>query len=341
MSIESVPEAIPKSTPMEGEVLPPVFTIPPVAGFWRRLAAWLIDSLLLGIFGQIVGLIFAPFWFQAGSYGRFFGLGVIFLYFGIQNSKLCNGQTVGKRLMRIAVRDANNQPIGLWKSAARILLLAVPAMLNGWNLPILQNPVVSAVVTVIFLGLGGSILYTMVFNRGTRQGLHDLICGTYVVHMAGQPVEAFPKAARIHWIISGVIVGLSVVLLGVGYWVAPTFKQQPALAVPLKLYEILKTDDRFISMGVQDQMFYSNRSVPQHLLIIQGWYKGKISLKSSDALMTELAGVVMENVPEIDTYDGIKITLTSAYDLGIASAHISFSRAYSIEDWRKKIEAAP
>src|ERR671923_3070682 len=89
----------------------PVFTLPPIAGFWRRFLAWFIDSLLLGIIGQAIAVLFSSFFFSIGPYGRPIGLLFIIPYFGILNSKIGGGQTIGKRLMKIAVRNKNNEPI--------------------------------------------------------------------------------------------------------------------------------------------------------------------------------------------------------------------------------------
>ncbi|MFN0277042.1 MAG: RDD family protein [Pyrinomonadaceae bacterium] len=90
----------------EPPVNPSGNTVSPIASFWRRLAALIIDSLLLGIVGQIIGWTFSSFWFGIGPYGRFVGFIFIFFYFGLMNSKLGGGQTIGKRVLDMAVTDS-------------------------------------------------------------------------------------------------------------------------------------------------------------------------------------------------------------------------------------------
>src|SRR6187455_1232356 len=88
----------------------PIFTFPPIAGFWRRFFAWCIDLLLLGVIGQVIAVAFSSFLFSIGPYGRPIGLLFLIPYFGIMNSRIGGGQTVGKRWMQIAVRNRENDP---------------------------------------------------------------------------------------------------------------------------------------------------------------------------------------------------------------------------------------
>ena len=145
--LENIPEQITSE---------PIFTFPPIAGFWRRFFAWFVDSIILGVIGQIIGIAFASFFFSIGPYGRPIGLLFIIPYFGIMNSKIGGGQTLGKRWLKIAVRNNNNEPIELWRSIIRISLLALPALFNSWAIPIFQNYFVAWLVSLLIFGLGGS-----------------------------------------------------------------------------------------------------------------------------------------------------------------------------------------
>ena len=101
-------------------------TFPPIANFWRRIFALLLDYLIIGFAGFILSLPFAFLLFKIGPYGRLIGLFIILPYFGIMNSKICNGQTLGKRMLKIAVRNKNNRNISLQLSFARIAILLIP-----------------------------------------------------------------------------------------------------------------------------------------------------------------------------------------------------------------------
>lgn len=114
-------------------------------GFWRRLFAFIVDSLILGIFGLIIGTMFFDFFAEIGVLGLLFGFSIALLYFGIQNSSICGGQTIGKRLLKIRVVDKENETISLQRSFVRFMILGPPYFLNGALLPptLLNNFVVS------------------------------------------------------------------------------------------------------------------------------------------------------------------------------------------------------
>lgn len=56
----------PSSTTPEAEVQ--ASNIPPIAGFWLRVLAFLIDGAVLGVAGQVLGWSMSTFWFQVGPY---------------------------------------------------------------------------------------------------------------------------------------------------------------------------------------------------------------------------------------------------------------------------------
>ena len=315
----------------------PVFTFPPISGFWRRFLAWLLDVLILGIIGQIIGVVFSSFLFSIGPYGRPIGLLFTIPYFGIMNSKIGGGQTVGKRIMKIAVRNKDNEPIELWKSIIRISLLTLPSLFNQWSIPIFQNPIVVWFLSLIIFGLGGSIFYTMIFNRKARQGIHDLILGTYVVYIPGKPIESFPTTPRIHHIVTSVLIGIVAIGTLVMSLIAPSLLSKTSLAPVISLYNILQDDHRFFSVGVSDHTFYGSNGKTSHLLIVTVWNKGKLAENDRKEVIESIVKTVLENAENIDEYDGIQVKITSAYDIGIASANLSMSFSDSIEGWRIQI----
>jgi uncharacterized RDD family membrane protein YckC len=104
----------------------PAPTFPPIAGFWPRIGAFAIDGFMLVVIGQLLGWTLSAFWFRMGPYGRFVGLGLALLYFGLMESRIGDGQTVGMRLLKLAVRDRNNQPLAIGPSMLRTLLWVLP-----------------------------------------------------------------------------------------------------------------------------------------------------------------------------------------------------------------------
>jgi uncharacterized RDD family membrane protein YckC len=165
-----------------------------IAGFWRRLGAFAIDLILLMIIGAVLGvLLFDPL-ARMGAYARLIGFAIALAYFGICNSRLTGGQTLGKQWLGVRVVDANGQPLSLPRSLLRYIVLGAPFFLSGIA-PESQEGMTSALGFLYALAVGGSalaIVYLYLFNRRTRQSLHDLVVGSYVVRAAPNVATPFP-----------------------------------------------------------------------------------------------------------------------------------------------------
>lgn len=338
--LNSIPKLSIKPTdsePPENLLLLTENTVPPIASFWSRLAAWIIDSLLLGVTGQGIGWGFSSFWFEIGPYGRFVGLLFILLYFGLMNSKFGNGQTLGKRIFSIAVRDRENRVMTLSRSLIRTTITALPFLLNGWALPIFQNLALSLLLSVIIFGIGGAIIYTMIFNQGTRQGLHDLLCSTYVVNLNGDPIAALPLSNKIHKIISGAIVATSVFIAGIMGVVTSSFSTtESSFAYLYRSYQTLQADQRFFSASVFDNTSYAGQASSTRTLRVNVWYKGVPSTEEFEQITNDVAKVVLDEIKNIDDFDVIEISITSAYDLGIASGSFTSGDRQKPDVWRER-----
>jgi len=130
----------------------------PLADWWRRVAAIIIDWAVI-----MIPLGFATHSVDRPARVAIF-LAVATVYFSFLNGGP-HGQTLGKRVWQIRVRDAaTGGPLGLPKAGLRYL---VPALL-GAPLPILG-----------WLILATDGLWPLWDRR--RQALHDKLAGSVVV----------------------------------------------------------------------------------------------------------------------------------------------------------------
>ncbi|MBA4385678.1 MAG: hypothetical protein C0410_13145 [Anaerolinea sp.] len=319
--------------------IPPVISInfPAVAGFWRRFFAFFIDSMILGIVGQLIGLILSNPLYELGPYAKPFGLLFILPYFGILNSKLGHGQTLGKKILGIAVRNENNQPISLWRSLFRIALLQLPVFLNGFPFPKFGSFDLSIISSVFVFGFGGAILYTMVFNRGARQGLHDLILSTYVVNLKSEPKDKFPCSAKIHWIISGIWFGIVIISVGVISFINLSRISSIPFDSMTQANSSLANYPEVLTTGINDKTTTMNGVIKKRTLVVSLWVKGKYNEKESIINLPKYAEVVFSNFNDIDIYDGLTIYIINGFNLGIASVSINHNMSDNIENWRALI----
>lgn len=145
------------------------------AGFWRRVAAWIIDMLIIGAVHWFLVLTLGTWlivpWAMLGgvhdvAMARFFDVGlqpfgivVLWLYFALCESSALQA-TPGKLALGLQVTDEYGQRIGFGRATGRYfgkyisaLILGIGFLLAGWT--------------------------------ARKQALHDLMAGCCVVRKAG------------------------------------------------------------------------------------------------------------------------------------------------------------
>ena len=133
----------------------------PRASFWLRLAAAIIDGVLLGVIGSIITLIVGDV--LGAAVNLLLGLAY---YAYLEGS--ASGQTVGKRVMSIRVIDFNGAgPIGPGRALVRYI---------------------GRIVSAIPCGLG----YWWMLWDPEKQTWHDKFAATVVVPTSAYPVAAWP-----------------------------------------------------------------------------------------------------------------------------------------------------
>ncbi len=121
------------------------------SGFWRRVAAGIIDAIILTNAAWLINLIFVgPFAFTA--FAQFL---LSLLYFGVMESSALQA-TCGMMLLRIKIIGEQGQRISFWRACGREL---------------------ACIISTLTLGIG----YLMIAFTRKKQALHDMIAETYVI----------------------------------------------------------------------------------------------------------------------------------------------------------------
>jgi uncharacterized RDD family membrane protein YckC len=206
------------TSPSVSEQSQPVVKTTPVAGFWHRVAAFLIDFVVLGAAGMLFGSAVYRWAVTWGDAGRLLGFVVALLYFGLLNSRVGGGQTLGKRLLGTKVIDRGGNALSPMRSVLRFLVIAIPCVcvfdvdpappeeLSWQFVSFVSVGGPLAIATVA--GVGGALAYLFVFNRRARQSLHDLAAGSFVIR---RPTAAIPDGlatSPLHLIVIGCWLGL-------------------------------------------------------------------------------------------------------------------------------------
>ena len=308
-----------------------------ISGFWRRLVAFILDGIILGAPAFILGVFLFDQFAGLGGWGRIVGLLVAFLYFALMNSALGAGRTVGKRLMRIRVVDSNDSLITVGRSSARYLILAVPYFLNGTPIPpkILLGWI-GIVFSFIVFGIGFSIVYLFVFNRRTRQSLHDLVVGTFVVKTDRSREAPKPKVWAGHYVIVALIFIASIcapLFLG-GLITKSPFKD----LLPLQSSLMDLPDIRYASVFA-GKSFVSDSKGTRWTSDVSVAIQVNKRIQDYDAFANGMARKVFDNYPEARQKDRFILTVIYGYDIGIAHSNIYRGYNFSPAEWQQRIQS--
>jgi uncharacterized RDD family membrane protein YckC len=136
-----------------------------LAGFWRRLVAYIIDAIIVGIAAAVVEAIIGAIVHASGIdatgtgvRGGLVTLVIGLLYFGYLWSR--DGQTVGYMALGMRLVRVDGQPVTFLLGMLRYLLIYLSFAIC----------LIPAIISAFMIGLGGR-----------KQAIHDLIAGTLVL----------------------------------------------------------------------------------------------------------------------------------------------------------------
>jgi uncharacterized RDD family membrane protein YckC len=130
----------------------------PYGGFWRRVLAYVIDALVVGLVvtaaRAVIDARFNGAWPSAPAGWYLFSFAATWLYFALMESS-CLQATLGKLGLSMRVTDLRGNRISFARASGR------------WFAKILS---------VLFLNIG----FLMVAFTPRKRGLHDYVAGTLV-----------------------------------------------------------------------------------------------------------------------------------------------------------------
>ncbi len=316
-----------------------------ISGFWRRLSAFIIDAAVLAATGFLAGRIFFDFLAGTGPYGRLIGFVIAMLYFSLLNSSVAGGRTIGKRILKIRVVDGKGRPISPARSFIRFLIAGSPFFLNGAMIPpgAMLNPLVSLLIGLVFFFIGGSILYLYIFNYRTRQSLHDLVVGSYVVRTGSAQEMTAPPVWKGHFAAVGLIFAAVVVFTTV---VVPGVMGTESFAELLALQTRIRDTGLVNAAAVTSGVMYTSKAggavkekTEKTYLSIHAVLKERPA--DYDRIINILASIVMDRYAPVMEKDSVIVNVAYGYDIGIWSSWIRQRRQLSPGEWKKLLSRYP
>lgn len=299
------------------------------SGFWRRVFAFWIDGIIIAIPGWLIGWAFYEQLVQIGQSGRLIGFVIALCYFAVLNSSIGDGQTIGKRLLKIRVVDLQGGRIPLYRSTLRYLIFGVPYFCNGLTIDSQSMPLLILLGLIVF-GLGGGILYLFIFNRGNRRTLHDFAVGTLVVKAEPRAVPQLQPVWQGHFII---LVAL-LVSLGITGVMIPSLIQQEPFAELLVVQKSLSQEEGVHRVMVKNGTTWKGDSTTQ-------WYSVNIVVSDPHLDIEETANrfarMILIQGAGVDEKDLLVVNVMRGFDIGIASGWERQGFSFSPDVWRSKL----
>jgi uncharacterized RDD family membrane protein YckC len=301
---------------------------------WRRFLAYLTDSFVLGLIGFGAGSVFSQRFSELGLWGRLVGVCVAVAYFSFFDSGLADGQTPGKRWLNIRVVDLYGETISLGKAVVRSIVFAAPCFLFGLDLPVTRTPwAVSALLTAIVYGVGGSTIYLVAFEKNARQGSHDLAAGSYVVNAEDTGPVGARHIGAIHW----GILGSLILVFSVAAVVVQRRMDESVL------FRQMNGDARVIEglPGVQrarvrDLLLHNAGDAGASKVLRVSLIRSG-SVPNQEILAGQTARLLLQNDRSARGYDEISILVFNGYDIGIATHWNHREFVHTPGEWSQSI----
>lgn len=297
-----------------------------IEGFWRRLGALAIEYLLVALTCFLFGSVAFDLFAQMRGAERLFAFALALAYFGYWNSERGDGQTIGKRLLGIRVVDGHGNPLTTKRSLARYTLFGLPFVLNGLPLPAaLTISPVMAMYSLILLGFTLTTVYLYVFNRRTRQTLHDLAVGSYVVRAEGQIAKLpYAEVWRGHLFVAA---ALGLFALAAPAIVARWLPIDSATMLPM--YAAVIDEPDVVSAKVAQGSRATDNGRSEYLTTTI-----RLDTASFDdkAVARRFARLIAANSADASSILPVVVVLQYGYDMGYASAWKTQTHSFDREE---------
>lgn len=214
------------------------------------------------------------------------------------------------------------------------MVLQTPFFLNGMPLPPSAGIGYGGIAfSVAVFGLGLSLLYLFVFNRPTRQSLHDIIVGSYVVRVGTERLLK-PRIWPFHFVVVACIfLAAAAVPLG-----AARLAKQPFFQALLPAYNAVATQPEVaVAQVFAGSSFFwdpSRARQSRSYVLANIRLNQRISDKQREA--NKIAHIILDKYADAMSHDVLVVNVTEGYDIGIASWFSTQRYQHTPREWQSQ-----
>jgi hypothetical protein len=266
-----------------------------------------------------------------GNWAVLLGFTIFVLYYGLQNSALCKGQTLGKRILKIKVVSEIGQYLNPTQSLLRSLILTPMFIFNNIVLPIGYLSIAWTMVigTLMFI----QILLFLV-NRPSHQLLHDLIIKSVCVNANVEPQNVEKNKAKLALaIVVPIVIGLVgfmpisnmiVKMLGMSMQELSSLQQTVKQSTNAKLVGIhANYNKNFNTNEVTSAISYAI-DIPS--INIQ-------DKKLCTDSMAKVVSAISTSNSKVKDYNIIGVSIIQTVNIGLFKFNRNYSQSGSLQQW--------
>lgn len=314
-----------------------------VVGFWYRLLADVIDAILLGIFGFLLSFPLKSFFYGLGENGLYLGLIITFLYTGILQSHIGEGQSIAKRILKIQVLNLDGSYQSLPKSFFRYSIIAL-IFYSSWIymalssiFPFLNNKVLQSAFMffIVFLFLGVTIL--VVFHP-LKRGIHDLIAQSIVVRKGlfdSQKIEYLNQESKVKRAFMAWGSCCVILVAFSGYMLLINKEYMPLITGLLSIQKNIRENTGLKNITADHTWYFSKNAEGMQTkttsVNVFGFIE-KSKFDNEELRMAEIeksAKIVAASYSKIQECDYINVQVRTGFNIGISSVYYNETKSFN------------
>jgi uncharacterized RDD family membrane protein YckC len=279
----------------------------------KRVLALFLDFIILGVIGFVLSLFLEDFFVSLGVYGSLFGTIIIIGYFGILNSQIGKGQSLGKRAIDAKVVDTSGNHLNLSTSLLRASILFFPLM----NIELFSSGKIGTVIMVVLIMVIFATIYLILINK-SRRTLHDILLNTVVVNSDIEEIEIDQNNDRSKKKIIpfGVIASIFIVFFSYQTFSNSGFGQL------IDLKEVIENEPGVLTVNEvksSTTTYYGDDSPTtfSSIVLTVRLSEEQEATNMNSAYFDRFYELVKQNISDADNFDGVTITLYWGYNIGI------------------------
>lgn len=296
------------------------------SGFFLRFIAFCIDSVILAVAGLLAGFVFFDKLASMGPLCRLLGFLAGGLYFGLMDSALFKGASIGKKICGLMVVSVSGRFLTFSQSLGRFLPVGLSILFSNWILGLNSfSWLFNVVSSLVVYGVFASDLYLLFFHGKNGQLLHDAAFASCVVKKAEPAVCDAGLEINQKYVIYAILF-FSFLL--------------PAVSTPLvdtvddsALDKVLKAEQQIsglYNVSVRGKTVSTSGAIADDSYLVSGAVR-----KAGDfnqGMMVKIAQKTMDALPVDAPPRRLEIVLYYGFDLGVVRSSRSMACSADVDE---------